>query len=69
MEHNNIVIIEDENMISGDICSSVCIEFDMPDVEIFTEEVDLSQPMYVQEEDTTNRRSVFDLRQKNQYIH
>ena len=62
MEHNNIVIIEDENMISGDICSSVCIEFDMPDVEIFTDEVDLSQPMYVQEEDTTNDTCLVPLR-------
>ena len=62
MEHNNIVIIEDKNMISGDICSSVCIEFDMPDVEIFTDEVDLSQPMYVQEEDTTNDTCLVPLR-------
>ena len=49
-------------MISGDICSSVCIEFDMPDVEIFTDEVDLSQPMYVQEEDTTNDTCLVPLR-------
>ena len=54
MEHNNIVTIEDENMILGEIFSSASIELDMPDVETFMEEVDSNQRMDMQEKDTIN---------------
>ena len=62
MEHNNIVTIEDENMILGEIFSSASIELDMPDVETFMEEVDSSQPMDMQEEDTINDTCLVPLR-------
>src|ERR1700719_819474 len=62
MEHNNIVTIEDENMILGEIFSSASIELDMPDVETFMEEVDSSQPMDMQEEDTFNDTCLVPLR-------
>ena len=62
MEHNNIVITEDENLMSGEIYSSASVECDMPDVETFKEEVDSSQPMDVQEEDTANGTCLVQLR-------
>ena len=62
MEHNNIVITEDENLMSGEIYSSASVECDMPDVETFKEEVDSSQPMDVEEEDTVNGTCLVQLR-------
>jgi hypothetical protein len=49
-------------MILGEILSSASIDFDMPDVETFMEEVDSSQPMNMQEEDTINDTCLVPLR-------
>jgi hypothetical protein len=49
MEHDNIVAIEDKKGSWMKIFTSASIDFDMPDVETFMEEVYLSQPMNMQE--------------------
>jgi hypothetical protein len=54
MEHDNIVAIEDKKGSWMKIFTSASIDFDMPDVETFMEEVYLSQPMNMQEEVTIN---------------
>jgi hypothetical protein len=51
MEHDNIVAIEDENIILCETYDYASIEVDMPDVETSTQEVDVSQPMDIQEKD------------------